>query len=112
MAVVNEYKFAGLNNSTTGGEHNPFGAGNPLVSETYIIKSIIVTSTGSSATPSVTNDGVVVIHSASLTANQSKELLTQPLVVEGGKTLTINTGNTDGFYFGVTYLIIKKEVTT
>jgi hypothetical protein len=51
MAVVNQYKFAGVDNDTSNGELNPFGAGNPLVSETYVIKSILVTSAG---TPSVT----------------------------------------------------------
>jgi hypothetical protein len=47
-----------------------------------------------------------------LVANQSKELLTQPLIVEGGKTLTIKAGSADAFSFGVSYLNIKKEVTT
>ncbi len=40
MAVVNQYKFAGLNANTDNTEKNPFGTNNPLVSETYIIKSI------------------------------------------------------------------------
>ena len=43
MAVLNIYKFVGVDNNTTNGELNPFGAGNPLVSETYVIKSILVT---------------------------------------------------------------------
>ncbi len=111
MAVVNQYKFAGLNGNTDNKEKNPFGSGNPLVSETYIIKSIIVTSAGTPS-PTVTNDSIVVIKSAALTANQSKELLTQPLIVEGGKTLTIKAGSADAFTFGVSYLNIKKEVTT
>ena len=86
MAVVNQYKFAGLDNSTSGSALTPLGAGNPLVSETYVIKSILVTSAG---TPSVTvlNNSITAIKSASLTANQTKELLTQPLIVEGGKSL-------------------------
>ena len=54
----------------------------------------------------------MVIQSAALVANQSKELLTQPLIVEGGKTLTIKAGSGDAFSFGVSYLNIKKEVTT
>ena len=111
MAVINEYKFVGLNANTDNTEKNPFGTGNPLVSETYIIKSIIVTSAGTPS-PTVTNDSIVVIKSAALTANQSKELLTQPLIVEGGKTLTIKAGSADAFTFGVSYLNIKKEVTT
>ena len=50
--------------------------------------------------------------SAALTANQTKELLTQPLIVVGGKTLTIKAGSADSFDFAVSYLNIKKEVTT
>ena len=111
MAVVNQYKFVGIDNDTSNGELNPFGTGNPLVSETYLIKSILVTSAG---TPSVTvtNNSITAIKSAALTANQTKELLTQPLIVEGGKTLTIKAGSADSFDFAVSYLNIKKEVTT
>ena len=78
--------------------------------KTYVIKSIIVKSAGT-PTPTITNNGIVVIHAAALTANESKELLTQPLIVEGGTTLTIKAGSTDAFTFGVSYLNIKKEVT-
>ena len=111
MAVVNQYKFVGIDNDTSNGELNPFGSGNPLVSETYVIKSILVTSAG---TPSVTvtNNSITAIKAAALTANITKELLTNPLIVEGGKTLTIKAGSADAFTFGVSYLNIKKEVTT
>ena len=111
MAVVNQYKFAGLNANTDNTEKNPFGSGNPLVNETYIIKSILVKSAGT-PTPTVTNDGIVIIQTAQLTADTTVELLTQPLIVEGGKTLTIKAGSADAFTFGVSYLNIKKEVTT
>ena len=88
-----------------------FGTGNPLVSETYVIKSILVTSAG---TPSVTvtNNSITSIKSAALTANVTTELLTQPLVVEGGNTLTVLSSNTDSFDVAVSYLNIKKEITT
>ena len=111
MAVVNQYKFVGVDNSTSGSALTPLGSGNPLVSETYVIKSILVTSAG---TPSVTvlNNSITAIKSVPLTANQTKELLTQPLIVEGGKTLTIKAGSSDSFDFAVSYLNIKKEVTT
>ena len=111
MAVVNQYDFVGIDNDTSNAELNPFGAGNPLVSETYVIKSILVTSAG---TPSVTvtNNAFTAIKSAALTANITKELLTQPLIVVGGTTLTIKAGSADAFTFGVSYLNIKKEVTT
>ena len=111
MAVVNRYDFVGIDNNTTNGELNPFGAGFPLISETYVIKSILVTSAG---TPSVTvtNNAFTSIKTVGLTANITKELLTQPLIVVGGTTLTIKAGSTDSFDFGVSYLNIKKEVTT
>ena len=111
MAVVNQYKFVGIDNDTSNGELNPFGTGNPLVSETYVIKSILVTSAGTPS-PIVTNNSITTIKSAALSANSSKELLTQPLIVEGGKTLTIKAGSADSFDIAVSYLNIKKEVTT
>ena len=111
MAVINQYDFVGIDNDTSNGELNPFGTGNPLVSETYVIKSILVTSAG---TPSVTvtNNAITAIKTVGLTVNQTKELLTQPLIVVGGKTLTIKAGSADSFDFAVSYLNIKKEVTT
>ena len=111
MATVNQYKFVGIDNSTSGSALTPFGSGNPLISETYLIKSILATSAG---TPSITviNNSITAIKSGALTANTTKELLTQPLIVEGGKTLTIKAGSADSFDFAVSYLNIKKEVTT
>ena len=96
MATVNQYKFVGIDDSTSGAALTPFGSGNPLVSETYLIKSILVTSAG---TPSVTvtNNSITAIKSAALTANQTKELLTEPLIVEGGKTFTVQASTTDSF---------------
>ena len=111
MAVVNQYKFAGLNANTDNTEKNPFGSGNPLVNETYIIKSILVKSAGT-PTPTVTNNGIVVIQAAQLTANTTVELLTQPLIVEGGKAFTVQSSTTDSFDVAISYLNIKKEVTT
>ena len=111
MAVVNQYKFAGIDNNTTGNALTPLGSGNPLVSETYVIKSILVTSAG---TPSVTitNNSITAIKSAALTANVTTELLTQPLIVEGGKAFTIQSSTSDSFDIAISYLNIKKEVTT
>ena len=110
-AVVNQYKFVGVDDDTSNGELNPFGTGYPLVTETYVIKSILVTSAG---TPSVTvtNNAITAIKSAALDANTTRELLTQPLIVEGGTTLTIKAGSADSFDFAVSYLNIKKEITT
>jgi hypothetical protein len=111
MAVVNQYKFVGVDNSTTGSALTPFGSGNPLVNETYLIKSILVTSAG---TPTVTvlNNSITSIKSAALSANVTTELLTQPLIVEGGKTFTIQSSSSDSFDVAISYLNIKKEVTT
>ena len=111
MAVVNQYKFVGIDNSTSGSALTPFGSGNPLISETYLIKSILVTSAG---TPVVTiiNNSITAIKSKALTANETTELLTQPLIVEGGKTFTIQSSTSDSFDVAISYLNIKKEVTT
>ena len=111
MAVVNQYKFVGIDNSTTGSALTPFGSGVPAVNETIVIKSILVTSAG---TPSVTvtNNSITAIKSVQLTADTTKELLTQPLIVEGGKTFTVQSSTTDSFDVAISYLNIKKEVTT
>ena len=111
MAVVNQYKFVGIDNNTTGGALTPLGSGNPLVSETYVIKSILVTSAG---TPSVTitNNSITAIKSAALTANVTTELLIQPLIIEGGTSFTVQSSTSDSFDVAISYLNIKKEVTT
>ena len=111
MAVVNQYKFVGKDNDTTGNALTVFATNKPEVNETIIIKSILVTSAG---TPSVTvtNNSITAIKSVPLTANQTKELLTQPLIVEGGKTFTVQSSTTDSFDVAISYLNIKKEVTT
>ena len=110
MAVVNQYKFVGIDNSTSGSALTPLGASVPAVNETIVIKSILVTSAG---TPTVTiiNNSITAIKSAQLTANQTKELLTQPLIVEGGKTFTVQSSTSDSFDVAISYLNIKKEVT-
>jgi hypothetical protein len=108
MAIVNQYKFVGKDNDTTGNALTVFATGKPGVNETIIIKSILVTSAG---TPTVTvlNNSITVIKSAQLTANTSKELLTQPLIVEGGSAFTIQSSTTDSFDFAVSFLNILKE---
>ena len=111
MAVVNQYKFKGIENSTSGSALTPLGVDIPAVNETIVIKSILVTSAG---TPTVTiiNNSITAIKSAQLTANTTTELLTQPLIVEGGKTFTVQSSTTDSFDVAISYLNIKKEVTT
>jgi len=108
MAVVNQYKFVGKDNDTTGNALTVFATDKPGVNETIIIKSILVTSAG---TPSVTvtNDSITAIKSVQLTANTTKELLTQPMIVEGGSVFTIQSSTTDSFDFAVSFLNILKE---
>ena len=111
MSVVNQYKFYGVDNSTSGLALTMFGASNPLVSETYVIKSIKVTS-ASTPTVIVINNAITAIKTGTLTADTTLELLTQPLIVEGGNTLTVQSSNTGSFDVAVSYLNIKKEITT
>ena len=111
MAVVNQYKFAGIDNSTSGAALTPLGASVPAVNETVVIKSILVTSAGT-PTVTITNNSITAIKSAQLTANTTTELLTQPLIVEGGKAFTVQSSTSDSFDVAISYLNIKKEVTT
>jgi len=108
MAIVNQYKFVGKDNDTTGNALTVFATNKPGVNETIIVKSILVTSAG---TPSVTvtNNSITAIKTAALTANVSVELLTQPLIVEGGSAFTIQSSTTDSFDFAVSFLNILKE---
>ena len=111
MAVVNQYKFIGIDNSTSGSALTPLGSGIPAVNETIVIKSILVTSAGTPVV-TVTNNSITAIKSVALTANQTKELLTQPLIIEGGTPFTVQSSTTDSFDVAISYLNIKKEVTT
>ena len=81
------------------------------VNETYLIKSILVTAAGTPVV-TVTNNSITAIKSVALTANQTKELLTQPLIIEGGKTFTVQSSTSDSFDVAISYLNIKKEVVT
>ena len=108
MAVVNQYKFKGVDNNTTGNALTVFATGDPKVNETIIIKSILVTSAGT-PTVTITNNSITALKSAALTANVTVELLTQPLIVEGGSAFTIQSSNTDSFDIAISYLNIKKE---
>jgi len=108
MAVVNQYKFKGIDNNTTGNALVPLGANIPGVNETIIIKSLLVTS-ASTPVVTVTNNSITAIKSAALTANVTTELLTQPLIVEGGNAFTVQSSNTGSFDIAISYLNIKKE---
>ena len=113
MAVVNQYIFYGK--STTSAESN-IALLLPAVNETFIIKSIRVTNKSGSNTPtiSITNNAFFVTHTQTLATNASVELISLPLVVVGGTVLKYSTAGTvsDGVDIAISYLNIKKEVTT
>ena len=122
MATVNQYKFVGKSGDTTGNPIFPFGENAagftfPLINEVYIVKSILVWSTG---TPKVlvnapitnadgTKGATSAIYTAPLTANVSQELLTQPLIVEGATTLTVGASSASATDVGISFLNIKKS---
>ena len=113
MAVVNQYIFYGK--STTSAESN-IALLSPAVNETFIIKSIRVTNKSGSNTPtiSITDNAFFVTHTQTLATNASVELISLPLVVVGGTILKYSTAGTvsDGVDIAISYLNIKKEVTT
>ena len=113
MAVVNQYKFYGVDLATTD-ETTMFDPADtlPLISETYIIKSFRVTNnTGNTPTITIKNNTFNIVNLQQLDANSSTEILTLPLVVEGSKLLKVTMNSGDSTTIGITYLNIKKEVT-
>ena len=121
MAVINEYKMYGVTSTAAEGPIKFFGidpttsAQLPLISETYIVKSLHVTNKSGSNTPTITitNNGFQVINTETLVAATSVEILTNPMVVEGNTVLSYTTAGTvtDGVDITISYLNIKKEVT-
>ena len=111
MAVINQYKFFGV--TTTLAETANLLS--PLISETFIIKSLHVTNKSASNTPTITitNNGFQVINTQTLSTAASVEILTNPMVVEGNTVLSYTTAGTvsDGVDITISYLNIKKEVT-
>ena len=122
MGIINEYKMYGVTSTAAEGPIKFFGtdpttsAQLPLVSETYIVKSLHVTNKSGSNTPTITitNNGFQVINTQTLTAATSVEILSNPMVVEGNTVLSYTTVGTvpDGVDITISYLNIKKEVTT
>ena len=123
MAVVNQYKFYGVTSTSAEGPIKFFGTTtisgvatqNPLINETYIIKSLHVTNKSASNTPTITitNNAFQVINTQTLATAASVEILTNPMVVEGNTVLSFTTAGTlaDGVDITISYLNIKKEVT-
>ena len=122
MAVVNQYKMYGVTSTSAEGPIKFFGTDPassdqlPLISETYIVKSLHVTNKSGSNTPTITitNNGFQVINTQTLTAATSVEILTNPMVVEGNTVLSYTTAGTvsDGVDITISYLNIHKEVTS
>ena len=111
MAVVNQYKFDGK--TTTAAE--TVDILEPGVNETIIIRSLRVTNKSGSNTPTVTikNNNFEIVNTQQLTTATSVEILSLPLIVEGGTKLSYTTAGTvsDGVVFGISYLNILKERT-
>ena len=124
MAVVNEYKMYGVTSTTAEGPIKFFGTTlvsgvatqNPLINETYIIKSLHVTNKSGANTPTITitNNGFEVLKTQTLVASTSVEILSNPMIVEGNTVLSYTTVGavTDGVDITISYLNIKKETTT
>ena len=121
MAVVNQYNMYGVTSTSAEGPIKFFGTDTlsgdqlPLVSETYIAKSLHVTNKSASNTPTITitNNGFQVINTQTLATAASVEILTNPMVVAGNTVLSYTTAGTvsDGIDITISYLNIKKEVT-
>ena len=111
MAVVNQYKFYGK--TTTAAESVDMLE--PGVNETIIVRSIRVTNKSGSNTPTVTikNNNFEIVNTQQLAPATSVEILSLPLIVEGGTKLSYTTAGTvsDGVVFGISYLNILKEKT-
>ena len=123
MAVVNEYKMYGVTSTAAEGPIKFFGTTlvsgvatqNPLINQTYIVKSLHVTNKSGANTPTITitNNGFQVINTQTLVAAESVEILSNPMVVEGGTVLSYTTVGTvsDGVDITISYLNINKETT-
>jgi hypothetical protein len=111
MAVVNQYKFYGK--TTTAAE--TVDMLEPGVNETIIVRSIRVTNKSGSNTPTVTikNNNFEIVNTQQLATATSVEILSLPLIVEGGTKLSYTSAGTvsDGVVFGISYLNILKERT-
>ena len=122
MAVVNEYKMYGVTSTSAEGPIKFFGTDPitsgqlPLITETYIVKSLHVTNKSASNTPTITitNNAFQVINTQTLSTAASVEILTNPMVVEGNTVLSYTTAGTvsDGVDITISYLNIKKEIVT
>ena len=107
--MANSYKFFGQALATASETTLVTAASN----ETIIIKSIRITNnTGN--TPTVSMDVAdnsasaefTIFNTKSLTANNSEELLSVPLVLENSDALKATISSTDSVHIGISYLSI------
>ncbi len=108
--MANSYKFKGVSLSTQS-ETSILTA---AAKETIIIKSLRVTNnTGN--TPSISFDVLdssssveaTILNTQSLSANNSVEILTQPLVLETTDILKATVSTNDNINIGISYLTIS-----
>ena len=123
MAVTNIYKMYGVTSTAAEGPIKFFGTTlvngvatqNPLVNETYIVKSLHVTNKSGANTPTITitNNGFQVINTQTLSTSASVEILSNPMIVEGNTVFSYTTAGTvtDGVDITISYLNINKETT-
>jgi len=107
--MANSYKFKGVALATASETTLVTAASN----ETIIIKSIRITNnTGNTPTVSmdVADNSVsaefTIFNTKSLTANNSEELLSVPLVLENSDALKVTISSTDSVHIGISYLSI------
>ena len=108
--MANSYKFKGVALATTSKTSLLTSANN----ETLIIKSIRITN-NTSNTPTISMDVLdssqsntefTILHTQSLSANTSIELLSQPLVLESNDVLKATISSTDSVHIGLNYLSV------
>ena len=121
MAVTNIYKMYVVTSTSAEGPIKFFGTTlvsgiatqNPLINQTYIVKSLHVTNKSGSNTPTITitNNGFQVINTQTLVAAESVEILSNPMIVQGNTVLSYTTVGTvtDGVDITISYLNIRKE---
>tara|TARA_R100001594_G_scaffold139636_1_gene184205 strand:- start:1156 stop:1497 length:342 start_codon:yes stop_codon:yes gene_type:complete len=112
--AINQYKFYGVTLTTTDETTllTPSAAGAGAV-ETFIIKSFRVTNnTGNTPTITITNNGINIVKTQTLSANASTEILTLPLIVESNTSIKVTMSSSDSVSIGISYLNITQEVTT
>ena len=117
--MANQFKFVGTDNSTSGSAINPFGTGNPLVSETYVIKSLIVSEdagSGSTITITLVNASGTIFNlfkDKAIASKATTELLSQPLVMEESEILKVQAADANELHVIASILEIQpREVTT